>query len=159
MSQNAAFPGAELPWHPLHEVPEPWSPEPGTWIMLAPSEMAIWVRPNPALDNSQDVLIYGLTFNGYDYCRDIAHRDCAKLALAVAERRNRRGYWTGSFADLRCTLFFTQRSAHWADSGRGPDDDYVLGLNRAVCEAWEREWQQHRPRLPWQGRPLGFGDL
>ena len=159
MSQAATFPGAELPWHPLHEVPEPWTPGPGGWVMLAPPEMAIWVRPNPELDDGHDVLIYGLTFNGYDYCRDVVHRDCAKLAQAVVDRRERQGHWAGSFADLRCTLFFTQRAAHWADMGRGPDDDHVLGLNRAICETWEREWQQHRPRAPWRGRPLGFGDL
>ena len=64
--EKREFPGCELPWHPLHEHPEPWRPSDDTWVMLAPSELAVWARPNPELERYQEILRQrGLNDDGY----------------------------------------------------------------------------------------------
>jgi hypothetical protein len=156
------FTGCELPWHPLHEHPEPWRPSDETWIMLAPSELAVWARPNPELERYHDILTYGLTVNGYDLAKFVLQRDCPEVAESVRERYERSGEWSGTLVELRCTLFMTQRAAHWNSQDGPPGSAWlqsIIDLNHMICAVWDREWPVNQPPWPWKGRPLGFGDL
>ena len=156
------FPGSDLPWHPLQEDPQPWERRGDSWVMLDPPELAVWARPNPALDETWDILLYALTVNGYSLAREVLGRDCGDVARDVGQRRRETGVWSGTLAELRCRLFMAQRAAHWDDgSCRGPEANRdLVALNLAICDAWAREWPAGRPQWPWTGsRPPGLGDL
>ena len=121
----------------------------------------MWLRPNPALTDEGDILLYAISVDGYEYARVRLGRDLFEMVDDL--RRSCLGprLATAKFADLRLLLFFTQRA--WrhchqggsfvvkADDGTqvtlqgkfGPDEQEVAALrdlHAAICDAWQREW-------------------
>ena len=101
------------------------------------------VEPDPALGQWRQILgVYGQAFDGYRYAAAV-RRSCPDIGQEVERRFQREGRFSGSFAELRCALFWTQRSVHNAEQSPGWEpsrdfENYVLGLYAAIQEVWCR---------------------
>jgi hypothetical protein len=108
----------------------------------------LWTEPDPALSDWRRILAeYGEAFDGYRYAKAVRRCECAEVAGEVWQRREQEGRFTNSFADLRCALFWLQRTVHSAEQSPGwqPEGDLpqrVADLYRAIRVAWEAEHGQ-----------------
>jgi hypothetical protein len=100
----------------------------------------MWRRPNRELVRAFDILMYGMTVDGYAYAHDVVGKDLDDMLDGLRARCSEGAMRTARFVDLRLLLFFTQRA--WSHSGHSvsDDDEMLHALNAAVCDAWDREW-------------------
>ena len=109
----------------------------------------LWVRPNPELEVF-DIRCYAMTFDGYGYAgRFLEEKDTHevfKVADRIREQYHKTARLEGSFTELRLALFAEQRiirnqeqSVRWDDPSIVDMEKYILELNSAICDAWERE--------------------
>ena len=108
----------------------------------------LWVAPDPELTDWRSILgEYGQAFDGYRYAKLVRRRECADVAAEVWRRREAKGRFASSFADLRCALYWLQRCVHSAEQSPGwePEEDLpgrVADLYEAIQEAWDAEHGQ-----------------
>jgi len=142
--------------------PAPFTP--GSWPPFGTGdpERDMWVRPNPELVEANDIFAYALTVDGYAYADSMLGWHLPKQALKLKKIWHGRRKAPMSFVELRLLLFWEQRSAHHLGQGgeltlysggaakgielkHGPserDVQHLRDLNRAICEAWRREWPE-----------------
>lgn len=125
--------------------PEPYVPQSGAYGNTGDLVADMWMRPNPGLDDVNDIFEYALTLDGYGYAREVLGLDLMDRAPDLL------GEWRGprrsamTYVELRLLLFWEQRAAHWnwqAPSSGPTEGDlrHLRELNHAICEAWAREW-------------------
>ena len=102
---------------------------------------SIWLPPNPKLSKWQDIMVYATTFDGYGYANDALGVECDELANERRSEFEGAGEWRGTFAELRCCLFFEQRRHHFSNAPTlsGSEAQIVRGLHRALIAAWQGE--------------------
>lgn len=105
----------------------------------------LWSPPDESLTDWRDILItYGLGFDGYAYALAVLGKSCAEVADEVWARRRREGRFASLFPELRCALFFLQRSVRNNEQSPGwqPGETLisdVLDLYAAIVHAWRTE--------------------
>lgn len=169
--------------HPifLQEGEQPPAPfPPGRGLRVHPGMGDMWTRPNPDLRAMEDIWSYALSVNCYDYveahsglehphrsdqiadrvCKSVGQVDPLDFVVGVFNRLEHQyhetGKWVGSFEELRCALFITQRAiCKWGGVRFG--DDGVRALHDAACRQWDLEVEYipyREPKNPWKIRVL-----
>jgi hypothetical protein len=83
-----------------------------------------------------DVRVFALTFNGYDYTGSL--EACSSLAEQMRQAYKANSSLKGSLDDLRASLFFEQRREHWTDCRfEGDNLRYIRALIAAIAERLE----------------------
>jgi hypothetical protein len=117
----------------------------------------LWIRPDPSIRTLADMHQYALTFDGNAYARLFLGSECAAVGNAVWERHRAQpaatGHWDATYADLRCTLFWTQRSQRWAGEATEAQEPALRRdmhvLLEAVGQAWEKECPDGLRDMAW----------
>lgn len=127
--------------------PAPFQPFEDFQVPDSGGEM--WTRPNPEREDINAVFQYALTVDGYRYAREQFNVECADLTNEHRQRYHETKSWDGTFAELRCCLFYEQRS--WRHSGEileGADLAIIQALHQAIIKRWdlETEYIVHRPK-------------
>lgn len=101
----------------------------------------MYVPPDPALSDYDDLIEYALSIDGYKYAEEVWHvpPNSQEHWLKVQSFK-KRGRWQGSFEDLRCCLFAYQRSIRWSESGAYDREGRreFTKIYGALCKAWEK---------------------
>jgi len=127
------------------QLPVPYQPgdEPGQGLYdfgTGHLEQDMWRRPNRELERAFDILMYGITVDGYSYAQELLGKDLFDLIDGLHERCAGEALGKAGFVDLRLWLFFKQRAWHHSDPPLSDDDEVLHALNAAICDAWDREW-------------------
>ncbi len=102
-------------------------------------EPLLWLTPRPDDSAIEEIFRYGLTINGYDYCEQVLHEQCAELANEKLNQYMQTGTWSGSFEELRCCLFFEQRRwHHFGEIPTGEDAIAIQKLYKTLCVKWHK---------------------
>ena len=107
----------------------------------------LWIRPDPSIGTLAEMYEYALTFDGHAYARLFLGSECAAVGNAVLERHRAQtvaaDHWDATYADLRCALFWTQRSQRWAGETNEAQEPALSRdmhmLLEAAGQAWEKE--------------------
>jgi hypothetical protein len=109
----------------------------------------LWIRPDPSIRSLADLYEYALTFDGYVYARLFLGSDCAALGNAVWERHRAQpaaaDRWDATYADLRCTMFWTQRSQRWAGDTTEMQEPGLSRDMKALLDAAGQVWETECP--------------
>ena len=107
----------------------------------------MWLRPNHSLIGDYDnALWYALTIDGNAYAKKRWPK--GEIPEEQLNTWQRGQFGDTSFEDLRCHLYNLQRSIRWHDTEPGDELHEAFWIcYRAVCHAWDREWQDHRHEL------------
>lgn len=124
---------------PGDEPPHPYDPgRDGYGDPDLPGEM--WTRPNPEANDIQEIFAYALTAGGYDYARQHLGMECGDFANQRSQQYAEMEKWEGSFAELRCCLFFEQRRYHhFGYYPEGEELEVIKKLYQQICEQWDLE--------------------
>jgi len=130
-----------------------------------PDTDAMWIQPNLYEDDLQTVMAYGHTINGEAWAKALfpaAGATDLDAADAVTdqqfEQRRAHGAWTGTFEELRITLFRLLRSWRFNDGIGADDEQEAIDIYHAICDAWEREVEVIRQRAKRDPRELRILD-
>ena len=99
----------------------------------------MWLKPNADVGDILLIWGYALSVDGYQYATENLGVECGDLANRKLEAFERSGIWQGSFAELRCCLFFEQR--RWHHFGTEPTGNELMtiqALFSAIAKLWQR---------------------
>jgi type II restriction/modification system DNA methylase subunit YeeA len=137
--------------HESNDEPHCWKIEWQEQVKLTDGEWSktMWLRPNPDyVGDYNKALWYALTIDGHAYAQKRWRKKGMPDEQSTAWEKG--DFGDASFEDLRCHLYQVQRSYRWSESepSDDPNDPFWLAY-RAVCDAWNREWKDHRHELAW----------
>ena len=119
----------------------------------------MWLKPDPTASGYDQNYRYAITIRGHEYAERVwgLEEPLGEEAMRrVSFHEDADGKWAGPFEDLRCCLYYLQRTIRWNEQGFRDDDTRCRydRLYEAICEAWEREHVDHPDEVAHASRSL-----
>lgn len=98
----------------------------------------MYLGPDSSLADYDEMYGYALTIDGYRYAKDVWGMS-GDVCWQKAQSFKQGEKWDGSFEDLRCCLFLSQRNIKWLESGAfaGEERKEFMGIYQRLCELWQ----------------------